>query len=261
MGVRLTEQQFNYFRTFGFAVFRQLLTPEEVKRYSEEFNKGLDYWLDDNRRHNQKNHYALLMYETTPFIAALHGDPRFADNAEQLLGKPVIGASANGNYWWKGDTQWHPDARSLGFEGVKFVIYLEPRDATNGALRLIPGSHRPPYYHQLSRDPSEALGVRPEEVPCCVFESQPGDVLAFNLACWHAAFGGDDFRRQGVMVYYEDPQTPELTQEVIELILHAKKNAADKYGQPHWFPQYWRLIDNSHHQRWVRRLAELGVLD
>ena len=40
--MRLTEQQINHFRTFGFIVFRQFFTPEEWKTYCHEFDLGLD---------------------------------------------------------------------------------------------------------------------------------------------------------------------------------------------------------------------------
>ena len=44
--MQLTEQQINHFKTFGFLVFRQLLTPEEVQRYSDEFDAGMDATIE-----------------------------------------------------------------------------------------------------------------------------------------------------------------------------------------------------------------------
>ena len=38
--MRLTEQQINHFRTFGFIVFRQLFSPEEWQTYCHEFDLG-----------------------------------------------------------------------------------------------------------------------------------------------------------------------------------------------------------------------------
>ncbi len=256
--MQLTEQQLNHFRTFGFLVFRQLFSPEELKRFSEEFDRGLDIGLEGGQHNRQARHYALLTYETTPFSCSLHDDPRFADVAEQLLGKPVLGVSVNGNYY-VGDTQWHPDNSTFDYEGVKFAMYLEPLDAKSGALRLIPGSHRDPLYHDMAKDPLAKFGVRPEDAPAFVFNSQPGDVLVFNLACWHASFGGSDHRRMGVIVYYEDPQNP-VAEDLIKNQLLRNRETALKYGQPGYFSDYWLSIKNPRHQRWVQRLEQMGLL-
>ncbi len=258
--MQATEQQVNHFRTFGFVIFRQLFTPDELKLYMEEFDRGLDLWLPDGQHDRQKRHYALFTHGHTPFIASLHDDPRFADAAEELYGKPMIGVTVNGNYY-VGDTQWHPDNNALEYSGVKFAIYLEPLNALNGALRLIPGSHRDPLASELAKDPQAKFGVRPEDVPCFPFETQPGDVLAFNLGCWHASFGGNDHRRMGVIIYYEDPKTPETEALAKQKIEGSKRNAAEKYGQMEWFPEAWREAKDPRHQYWVRRLGQLGVLD
>ncbi len=255
----LTEQQVNHFRTFGFVVFRQLFRPDELKLYMDEFDRGLDLWVPGGQHDRQKRHHALFTYDTTPFICSLHDDPRFADVAEELYGKPMFGLTVNGNYY-VGDTQGHPDSGTAQHSGIKFTIYLEPLTAADGALRLIPGSHREPLRTELAKDPQAKFGVRPEDVPCYSFESQPGDVLAFDMRCWHASFGGSDHRRMGVVVYFEDPQTPETEAITKEKIENAKKLAAS-FGQTVWFTPYWRSINNLRHQRWVRRLGELGVLD
>jgi hypothetical protein len=45
--MRLTEQQLNFFQTFGFLIFRQLFSPQEIDRYSREFDAGLDAWVGE----------------------------------------------------------------------------------------------------------------------------------------------------------------------------------------------------------------------
>ena len=198
--MQLTEQQLNHFQTFGFLIFRQLLSPEESAQYSREFNVGLDAWIEGGRHDRKARHYASLMEETSPFIASLADDPRFVDVAEQLLAKDVICIAVDGNYM-VGDTQWHPDTRSLDYTAVEFCIYPDPLESNNGALRVIPGSHQEPFHGQISREPQATYNVQPDELPAFVFESQPGDVLVFNVGLWHGAFGGGDHRRQGVVVY------------------------------------------------------------
>ena len=43
------------------------------------------------------------------------------------------------------------------------------------------------------------------DLPSFSFDSQPGDVLVFTVSTFHASFGGEDGRRQGVMVYVSAP--------------------------------------------------------
>lgn len=256
--MKLSKQQLNHFHVFGFLIFRQLLSDEEMALYSREFNAGLDAWLEGGKHDGKRRHYASLMEENAPFIADLAHDHRFADVAEQLLGKDVLAIAVDGNYHVN-DTLWHPDTRSLDYAAVKFCIYPDPLKGSNGALRVIPGSHRDPFHSQISREPETAYNVAQADVPSYIFESQPGDVIVFDVAIWHAAFGGDSCRRQGVVVYYEDPDTPEATAAIQEQMLSNHGKIAQT-GRPMYGP-YWRSIDNARHQHWIRRLAELDSLE
>ena len=257
--MRLSEQQLNHFNAFGFLVFRQLFSPDEVDLYRRELDAGLDARIEGGRHDGTERFWASLNDSDTPFISSLSDDPRFADAAEQLLGKDVIGICADSNYY-VGDTRWHSDIPPSRFEAVKFTIYLEPLDGNTGALRVIPGSHREPYHSEIRRDMEAAYGVRPEEIPAYAFDSTPGDVLVFNVATWHSAFGGSTRRRMSTLQFYEDPQTPETTEEVREVIGGSVKSYFSRFNHS-MYSQYWRSIDNPRHQRWIRRMVELGVLD
>ena len=277
--MKLTEQQLSHFDTFGFVVFRQLLIPSEIERFSKEFDAGLDSWLPAGSKHDRSaRHYATLMDSITPFAASLLDDPRFADAAEQFMGADSIGIAADGNYY-VGDTQWHPDGHRLredgtpvAYSGVKFTIYLEPQDATNGALRVIPGSHKDPYYSALySRlmedassgrarvNPVDVFAASGADLPAFAFDSQPGDVLAFRTSLWHAAFGGGNHRRMATFVYYDDPQTTEAEAE-IKRIMTGNHTLYSSQGH-RMYTDFYRSNPDPRHQRWVRRLDELGVLE
>ena len=256
--MRLTAEQLNHYETFGFLIFRQLLTAKEMARYRSEFNTALDSWTDDGQHDRKKRHYASLMEQESPFIASLADDPRFADVAEQLIGSDAICIAVDGNYM-VGDTAWHCDTGSLDYKAVKFCIYPDPLSASDGALRVIPGSHREPFHSRLSREPQTEFGVTADEVPAQVFETQPGDIVVFNIGLWHGAFRGNNHRRQGVIVYYEDPQTPAATTQVQQAMQGNQKMYA---GLGHkMYGEHWRSVDDPRHQRWLRRLDELGVLE
>ena len=108
----------------------------------------------------------------------------------------------------------------------------------------------------------EALGVLPEEMPCYVFDSKPGDVLAFTAPMFHASFGGAAGRRQGVMVYYEDPLEDNITAEAVvtQVIpptpppppppppststIHTHKHALSLNAHPEWADvKFWPATD------------------
>lgn len=256
--MNLTKEQLHFFRTFGFIKIKQFFTEEELHRYTEEFDYGLSLWPDSRHTSKKRNHYAVLAYETTPYIASLLDDERLVSLSEQLLGKPTLGVSVNGSIW-HGDTDWHPDVDTLGFNGIRIAIYLEPLRENSGALRFVPGSHQEPLFSQLSKKSKETFDCEPHDLPSYVCNSDPGDIIIFHLSCWHAAFGGG-VRRQGALVYFEDPQTPEVERIAIERFERVM-NRVKNYGQPSWFTPYWQNVDLPKHQHWVKRIREMGVLD
>ena len=258
----LTEQQLNHFNTFGFLVFRQLFSPQEVRTISREVDTGLDAFLPDDAGHDRKiRHGESLMDANTPFITSLIDDPRLADAAEQLLDKPVIPVATDANYF-VGDTGWHVDNPNLDYAGIRFISYLEPLDAVTGALRVIPGSHRQPLHSRMTKDTQAAFGFGQDEIPAFAFNSQPGDVLAFNYWIWHAAFGGSDHRRMFGAVYYEDPQTPAAKAGIRANFAGIHHRHSQRwYGGHAVYPKYWRSLHNPRHRSWVHRMDELGILE
>ena len=256
--MRLSSEQLDHFRTFGFLIFRQLLTVDEMERYSAEFDAAINFWIDGDEGDRQQGHYASFMEEQSPFIATFGDDPRFADVADQLIGPDPMCIAIDGSYRI-GDTNWHPDTASLQYRAVKFCIYPDPLSRNEGALRVIPGSHRDPFHSEIEGEPKCAYGVRADEVPAFAIESNPGAVIVFTAGLWHSSFGGADNRRQGVVVFYEDPQTPEATEWVVDAMRANHRLFASKDRQ--MYGEHWRSVDNPRHQRWLRRLAELDVLE
>ncbi len=262
--MQLTEQQMNHYRTFGFLVFRQLLSPDEMETYNREFNAGLQACLQHGMHDEVRGTCVPLHDADTPFIASLLDDPRFADVAEQLLGRKVLGIWSDAA-WRAGDTSWHTDQVTSKYKAVKFAIYPDLQKASDGALRVIPGSHLASFSTEINDktiglDPRARFGVAPDELPCYVFESQPGDVLAFGNPLWHSAFGGSLHRRMGVVMFTEDPQTPYEIENIQRIMYNMHRRLAANFsGQ--FYPDYWRKIDDPRHQYWVKRLAELDMLE
>ena len=256
--MQLIPSQHAHFDTFGFLILRQLLSAAEIERYSREFDAAHRAWLGEQPYDGKSRHYTTLMDEYSPFIASLADDGRFADVAEQLLGKDAVCIAVDGNYM-VGDTEWHPDTASLDYTAVKFCIYPDPLIATAGALRVIPGSHREPLHSAIERDVEQAYGIAPAALPATACESEPGDVVVFNVATWHAAFGSAPGRRRGVLVYYEDPDIPAATTAFVDQMRGNHELFTSKGRQT--YGQYWRSSKDARHQRWLARLAELDVLE
>lgn len=257
--MQLSEQQILFFNTFGFLVFRQHLSAEELERLNPEFNAAIDALVPPSGKSTERVG-RLFLDADTPLLSALGDDPRFADIAEQVLEQAAICIGIAGNYY-VGDTRWHSDSRSLDYAGVKFAIYLEPLDATNGALRLIPGSHQNPMWGKsnMHRDTERVFGIAPQDMPDYAFESRPGDVLAFKLPIWHASFGGGVRRRMIEVVYYADPDTPEAVETFCAQMANNHQSSTKQGRQ--FYTKYWRSVDHPRHRSWIQRMDELGVLD
>ena len=61
-------------------------------------------------------------------------------------------------------------------------------------------------------------------------------------------------------MFTEDPQTPYATVISSGSCSICTDGFRENYGRP-FFPEYWRSIDDSRHQHWVKRLAELESLE
>ena len=100
---------------------------------------------------------------------------------------------------------------------IKVMMYLSPMTDANGALRVIPGSHRAPLHldllsfndRQAIEDP-RYFGVSGRELPAHVIRTTPGDVLLFNQSLYHAVyFTEEPARRYIALKYSQWPQDEE----------------------------------------------------
>ena len=205
----LTKQQVIHFETFGFLILQKLFSPEELETINAEHERGLAAAMAHTP--SDRLNWSQLGPET-PFFAALPEDPRVCGVAEQLRTEDIVAISSNCNRM-VGDTNWHEDQKDPHFHGMKFVYYLEPLDGSTGALRFIPGSHKNPLHDELRRiemrgpngGESGEAGLAINDVPAYICETEPGDVIAFDLAIWHASWGGSASRTMCSMDFYKNP--------------------------------------------------------
>ena len=279
----LTPGQITHFETFGFLVFRQLFDSDEMRIIDSELDRALEHAVRQAPDDAKKGQIAWShLGPETPFLAGLLEDSRFIEAAEQLYGDDVVAGFSGGNRFVGNSTYWHPDIAEATAEtknrhqhALKFGFYLEPLNSNNGALRMIPGSHRSPFHDELFgiglKEPGkgvpspflEASGLTIADIPAYIFESEPGDVFAFDIRMWHSSWGGDPKgRREGSLVYYANPRTPEEEQDTRE---HVARNARVRAGNvmsgPAYHP-YW--VENregsAKRQRWIDWLRKWGFI-
>jgi hypothetical protein len=216
----LTQEQIDHFRTLGFLALPAALDGETLGGLIEEVDAALAAaGPRDIEEGGITGHY--VPARDRPVSARLVR--RFQPLAEQLLGREAFPAAAHEILFF-GEACWHVD---LGPDSpaLKVAVYLETLDARNGALRVLPATHKIPQA-QLA-----ALHrMNPHHVPCHVIESRPGDAIVFHAHLWHAALNGRD-RRQWSVEYFA---FPEDDREHAEL----RRLAPEWTEEPAWGPVY-----------------------
>ena len=270
----LSEAQIQHFEVFGFLVRRQLFSSEEVARMNEEFDRRLASVRRETDPEGKRifNNWPNRNPET-PFIAGLLEDPRIYIPAEQLTGEDSVPVNSNANSYGTNST-WHADTNDHHLCVIKNVMYLQPTTADHGALRVIPGSHKNPLHEDLlhigleveennEHKFLEKSGMRGEEIPCYIFESNPGDIITFNELTWHAAFGGYRDRRTCTFNFSRNPKTPEEIESMHkELERFPESNTVLETVGMQYHPWWLENPDhNPRRARWINWLKEWGFIE
>ena len=165
----LTKPQQQHFEVFGFVVFRQLFSPDEMAIIIRDFETAMledrDGKSFDGKTRQQVNDWFL----GRPCAELVIDNERIERSIEQLLGPGYTFKQGNDGNFYVGDTGWHPD---LGWDphipegesdpnrniaqwryhyrpSIKVAFYLDSVGKDTGCLRVIPGAHRNPYHDQL----------------------------------------------------------------------------------------------------------------
>jgi len=262
----LTPLQCHQFRTFGVVILREHLTAAEIQRLQEESRRELTWQFRHEPFDGSRRHFTCMNQdERAPFAARLLQDERFLAVADQITGR-ALPLWCDANRYTNPVTRWHPDCVdqewSWQLPGVKFCIYLQPQRAGSGALRVIPGSHRRPYHDQVRAFCSEPE-LRVADLPALVCDTDPGDVILFDTALWHASDGGGRDRGLNTVAYYTFPTTAMqrdgLHRALADQVPQMRRDFA-WLGEV--FPSQW-LDAAAHDPRRrdvVERLREAGVI-
>jgi hypothetical protein len=197
--------------------------------------------------------YVPMMNERTP--CSLELLRRLAPVAAELLGTPVLPVRAKG-VRYTGSAGWHRDSEHEAVPSVGAVAYLEPLQAGNGALRVLPGTQHRGYADAVQ---AHLAAFRPEthHLPAWVVETVPGDVVFFDEHLHHASVGGKE-RWQWRADYVADPLDEEAAAAVRTYFTNLYSPEWDGGYDVDRFPTYgthWQAFAPD----WAERLRRLGA--
>jgi hypothetical protein len=196
----LSVEQKRFFEIYGYLVLPGLLA-----RSIQSITAGFEaVWqkrihdLESPAHQGTARSSVVAFIEQHEALSQLLDDPGIHGAACSLLGDDFTYMGSDGNYY-VGDSSWHRDGGYRVLRFLKFAIYLDPITAQTGALRVVPGSHELDDAFTrnalaASNDPP-SVGRSGAQMPAQVIESNPGDVVAFNLNILHSSWGGGTSRR------------------------------------------------------------------
>ncbi len=267
------QDQIAHFRAFGFVVLRGLLDQRETAALTEEVTTsltaafgGLGTDTDPDHTGGIRGDYLPLTADSAPLSQALLADdPRLYQGAADLLGTPVVPTPPTATCFTS-NAGWHTD-QGPDIGGVKYLAHLQPRTETDGALRVLPGSHDRGYAARLrtyqGADPA-TQGFPGWPVPYVALETEPGDVIAFDVHLLHASAGGTR-RLAWTVEYLPWPGLADRSRLAAtrDLIVDAADFGDEPYDRDRW--PTWRewaagAADIPSRLVAVQRLRLLGVL-
>ncbi|MET7438570.1 phytanoyl-CoA dioxygenase family protein [Streptomyces sp. NPDC005496] len=207
----LSPEQIKSFDEHGYLVLRQLLAPELVERLRQAADRWIaagsenpdhpDYLFADRPTGRVMWRVDYLHNKKEAASLELLGCPEVLGVAESLAGPDFVPTYEALVFKHEGDgvaVPWHQDAVHPRRHRIFNVdVYLDPSRSGEGALRVVPGSHR---------SKADVCAIEEGfgwEVPnSTVVEMEPGDVLLHDVMLVHGSepVVGNRLRRT---IYYE----------------------------------------------------------
>ncbi|MBP1993625.1 phytanoyl-CoA dioxygenase family protein [Paenibacillus eucommiae] len=257
----LSDQQLDFFETFGFLKFPGLLQ-DSIGLIIEEFEAVFKH-LNESGPLDE----GLRTRMIAPFIdqrvrlSALLEEPQIQPILTSLLGEDYNYMGSDGNYY-TGNTPWHPDGSSNDYRHIKIAFYLDTLGAANGALRVIPGSHlhQGPFAQKLLgriQQSAELWGMNGDALPSVSLDVVPGDILVFDHNLFHSSWGGSQSRRMFTINACQRYQENDIHKFRDYLVLHhSYQNASEQY----YGPNMLKTADSQRKKHLEQVLANVDVL-
>lgn len=221
-GSSVSEDHATQFWRDGYAVVRRVFAPQEVAAMAAAFDRIHDKAMAGGRSWRDRNVYfcmaeeagagSLLRYAQwtawlEPDLELVRRDPRLFRILEPLIGRDIK-QIINQLHWKppgaRAEFGFHQDSRSrrpreayrdLANSYVQTGIAVDPQRRENGAVVVVPGSHRlgelpfdperPSMHEAMDSADLERLGLDPASV--VTLELAPGDVALWHVHTLHGS--------------------------------------------------------------------------
>ncbi|MDX1933480.1 MAG: phytanoyl-CoA dioxygenase family protein [Capsulimonadales bacterium] len=210
---RTTEEQAAFFHENGYVLLEEAVS----SAYLDRLRTATETLTE--RKATDRNLLALspVFEDLIDGHAGLPVLERLIGDDLQLLAMDLRTCPAGG-----GDMAWHTDHPYFSpvVNTVNCALYLDDLTPVNGALRVVPRSHRGPF----TLTPDELFAPIPGEV---TVECRAGTMVVFSDALWHRTGRNETDRpRRGIFVYYGHfwhkqcayPERPRPLREMTEYI-------------------------------------------
>ncbi|NYE45266.1 ectoine hydroxylase [Spinactinospora alkalitolerans] len=223
------------FEENGYLQDEELITPAELEKYREELRRlSLDEELKRDERVvvERKSDEVRSVFEVhtiSEVFADLVRDPRVVGRARQILGSDVYVHQSRVNYkpgftgtdfYWHSDFEtWHAEDGMPRMRAVSISIALTDNYPHNGALMIMPGSHRtfvscvgetPEDHYRASLKSQEigtpdqnSLSILAEKHGIDVLTGPAGGAIMFDSNCMHGSNGNiTPFPRSNIFIVF-----------------------------------------------------------
>lgn len=230
-----SREELETFDRDGCLILRGVFAPDEIAALlADEQRIAAELPADDERLIREPDNdlalRSLFAFHTLGgSLGRLASDARLVARAEQILASPVVMHQSRINrkaafdgreFWWHSDFEtWHVEDGMPAMRALSACVLLTDSLANNGALMLLPGSHRhfigcvgstpdEHYRRSLRRQeygvPDRASISRIAETSGYVIaEGRPGDVMLFDCNTLHGSPGNlSHLPRTGAFLVY-----------------------------------------------------------
>jgi hypothetical protein len=186
-------------RNRGFAVWPDFTSPEQCEALR---NAAGILATGEHAHHYPKSTRVWDLYQYDPVFVEMLTHPGLADLIDDLLGRYYLLSDYSLNVVNPSQPidDWHidypynemPTIVTGGILGLQCVLALDDFTETNGATRLVSGSHTPP------RRPDEPWPTTAE-----TFTAEPGTLLVMAAATWHrSGFNSSGSLRTAILMSF-----------------------------------------------------------
>ncbi|HEY8667557.1 MAG TPA: phytanoyl-CoA dioxygenase family protein [Tepidisphaeraceae bacterium] len=228
----LTQQQLDFFNDNGYLRIGRILEAAEIellrREYDHEFAKANDDGsfrnlsendtadLEKKRGGKLKMLQIMQMCERNIHFRKLIYDARILDLVQDLIGPNIMlfhdqalfkpARTGGAVFWHQDNAYWKCRPASL----VSCWLTLDDATRENGAMQVIPGSHRKPMWHPVSEQTNALLDLKDQvDVSKAVVVDLPAGSIMFHhcQTLHYTQPNATDIQRRAFAVHFMTPGT------------------------------------------------------